>query len=448
MKTMFEKRRLKRESIKNTALFFVAFALVFTLLGMFVYQTMSANIFRVVDEQILLVPSDEAAPASLGDPSSSTEDAYPLDGEALGYSDIIGADESGQIVESSIEDNPQTIALLRNSAGELIDTFGIYADYPESIKTMPFDDTLFDTVYALEHNGHRYRAVNYIVQGTTAGSEEIMQFIANVDSETAILDNFTKTLVGGLALALVVSAAVSYALSRKTLKPIASAWERQTEFVQNASHELRTPLTVIKTTQELLLEHPNDRIVDRFEDISVTIEETERLSRLAEELLVLTSLDCGADGLRKKPLDLDKTVFATASTYRDFIELQGKTLALDLASDATVEADEDKIRQLLAILLDNAIKYTDAGGSISIRTSQRGATASICVADTGTGVAPEDAAHVFDRFYRADKARSRETGGNGLGLSIARGIVDAHKGTIRLEPNQGRGVSVFITLPA
>ena len=221
----------------------------------------------------------------------------------------------------------------------------------------------------------------------------------------------------------------------------------QTEFVQNASHELRTPLAVIQATSELLLDRPDSRIVDRFEDVSAIASETKRLARLVDDLMALSLDDAGRASLDESAVDADALVCDMAATYEDFAALQGKRLIVDAAFDGTVRADADKLRQLLAIVLDNALKYTSAGDEIALSTRASGSKCVIRVADTGCGIDPADRAHVFERFYRADKARSRETGGYGLGLSLAQGIVEAHGGTIALDANEPRGTVVLITLP-
>ena len=254
-------------------------------------------------------------------------------------------------------------------------------------------------------------------------------------------------MVAGLSLALVLSAVASYLLSRRMVRPIARTWQKQSEFVQNASHELRTPLSVIKTTQELMLEHPNDRIVDRFEEITATIDESDRLARLAEDLLALTALDAGEADLEREEVDIDETVSSMVSIYREYVELQDKVISVEVRSHQIIQADRAKIRQLLAIVLDNAVKYTDEGDTIDVRTSSEGKHVRIVVADSGIGITMQDAQNAFDRFYRADHARAAN-GGRGLGLAIAKGITEAHGGYISIAPNpDGTGTAVTIMFP-
>lgn len=440
---MRESARMKRVSIRYAALFFVVFGLIFAALGAFVYQTVNSNIFRVVDQQILMIGIDEEG-TSVTDADVPAENQATQEDMPAAQATTAADASPNQMVEESLEENPQIVLLARASDGTVVDTFGIYSTYPDFFQKLPFDPNLLDTAYLIEQNGHHYRAATYRTDPSVDGAE-YLQTIVNVDSEVAILDQFTVTLITGLTVALLISAGASYLLSRKTLRPIAEAWEKQTEFVQNASHELRTPLTVIRTTQEILLEEPNARIIDKFEDISITIEEAGRLSRLTKDLLALTTADAEDDRIDPKEVDLGNLANSMAAAYEDLVVAEGKTLAVSAADRALVQGDPDKLRQLLAILLDNALKYTEEDGTISMFVEIRGSSTILRVSDNGVGVSEQDLGRVFDRFYRADKARSRETGGNGLGLSIAKSIMDAHGGTIRMDRNASCGVTVTAT---
>ena len=448
---MVDRKHFRRESVRTTALFFVVFGLIFAALGIFVYQTVSSNLFKSVDEQLGSTWIEVSPEGLRGDDviSESGISASVYDESAVGEHETDITFSRSQSIASTIEDNPQTIFITRSNLGEVTDAAGLYTTYSDFIRDLPFSADTLDQIYAMDHNGHHYRAINHRLEGAGNSADEAtyIQIVANVDSEIAILDQFTRTLVAGLVAALIISAAASYLLSRYTLRPIARAWDKQTEFVQNASHELRTPLTVIRTTQELLLTEPNARIVDRFEDITVTIEETDRLARLTEDLLALTAADANEAVLETEEVDIDELIEAAASAYDELASAQEKSLELELSGQTKATVNRDAIRQLLAILLDNALKYTEDGDSITVTTAQSGGSVVVRVTDTGVGISEDDAIRVFDRFFRADRARSRETGGNGLGLSIAQSIVAAHKGTIRMERNDSAGVTVVVELP-
>lgn len=223
-------------------------------------------------------------------------------------------------------------------------------------------------------------------------------------------------------------------------------YEKQTEFVQNASHELRTPLTIIQAKQELLLQEPESKIIDKSEDINIMLKETKRLTKLIKELMVLAMADSNELKMHKEKINIDDLIKEIITPYKDFAEMQEKEIILDLNYGKEANIDRNKINQLLVIILDNAIKYTAEKDTITVKTYSKEGKCVIEVADTGIGISKEAAKHVFDRFYREDKARSREKGGTGLGLSIAHTIVKLHGGNIKITSNEPKGAKVIIKI--
>ena len=299
-------------------------------------------------------------------------------------SDATAIDDLSLTLQQSIVDaDPQFITLIRNEQGDLLETVGLYASYPSFLRHIPFDKNDLERVYQIAAGGHEYRGITYAANDE--GETTYLQTLVNVDSEIAILDGFTRTLIVYLAAAVVVAAGASYLLSRRTLKPIVANMRAQTEFVQNASHELRTPLAVIQTTGELLLDSPNSRIVDRFEDVNAITSETKRLARLVDDLMELSLGDAGRSSLDASAVNLDALVREACAAYEDFATLQDKRLEVETGSRETIEADADKLRQLLGIVLDNALKYTAPGDEITVRTRASGPKQCVVeVADTGT----------------------------------------------------------------
>lgn len=222
--------------------------------------------------------------------------------------------------------------------------------------------------------------------------------------------------------------------------------QKQTEFVQNAAHELRTPLTIIQAKQELLLQEPESKIIDKSEDINIMLKETKRLTKLIKELMVLAMADSNELKMHKEKINIDDLIKEIITPYKDFAEMQEKEIILDLNYGKEANIDRNKINQLLVIILDNAIKYTAEKDTITVKTYSKEGKCVIEVADTGIGISKEAAKHVFDRFYREDKARSREKGGTGLGLSIAHTIVKLHGGNIKITSNEPKGAKVIIKI--
>ena len=228
------------------------------------------------------------------------------------------------------------------------------------------------------------------------------------------------------------------------LESVETAYHAQQRFVSDASHELRAPLTAIQGNLELLRRHRALPEAEREEALTEVERESVRLTRLVADLLVLARADAGTT-LKRCPVDLDAVIL---EAYKEARHLsQGQTLTLDPFEPARVEGDEDRLKQLVLILLDNAFKYTPANGQVTLGLHRRDIDVEIVVCDTGVGIAPEDLPLVFERFYRADPARSRDPGGTGLGLPIARWIVEQHDGEIKLESQLGQGTTAIVQLP-
>lgn len=229
------------------------------------------------------------------------------------------------------------------------------------------------------------------------------------------------------------------------LGSIEQAYLAQQRFVSDASHELRAPLTAIQANLELVRRRPDLPTAERIEALDEAGREADRLGRLVADLLALARADAGAE-LRRDPVDLDAVVLDSFQTARALAN--GRTLQLDPFEPTRTCGDEDRLRQVVLILLDNALKYTPPGGTVTLGLQQRGERVEIFVRDTGVGIALDDLPHVFERFYRADPARGRDPGGTGLGLAIARWIVEQHQGTIGIESAPGQGTQVAVYLPA
>jgi heavy metal sensor kinase len=217
-------------------------------------------------------------------------------------------------------------------------------------------------------------------------------------------------------------------------------------FTADASHELRTPLTALRTEVEVALSKPAEAI-DKQNLLGSILEECERLTRLTEQLLELAREDTRKGQQVHETVDLATLVRGVVENMRPLAEAKGLRLSLHGNTALALSGDEVRLRQVFYNLLDNAIKYTPAGGEIEVDLKQRECEAIIVLHDTGIGIPAEHLPHVFERFYRVDKARTRAEGGTGLGLSIAQGIVSAHGGRIELVSNPGQGTVCTVSLP-
>ena len=271
----------------------------------------------------------------------------------------------------------------------------------------------------------------------------------SLDSAESALHSLLLVLIGGCGLGLLLSVGAAWFLSGRALVPIQRAFQQQQEFIADASHELRTPLTVLRSATDLLNTHRDEPLDDNGELFDDVRAEIARMERLAQDLLTLARSDAGGLELMTAPVDIGAVAADVVRRTTPLAQSQGIQLGLQAADgqEAIVDADPDRLQQVLLILIDNAIKHTPSGGRVEVRVRRHGAQAELEVADTGSGIAPEHLPRIFDRFYRADKARARERGATGLGLAIAKMLIDAHHGHLQLSSQLGTGTQATVSLP-
>ncbi len=230
------------------------------------------------------------------------------------------------------------------------------------------------------------------------------------------------------------------------LSRLERAFDTLRRFTADAAHELRTPLTAIRSVGEVGLRGPRSE-ADYRELVGSILEETERLTTMADSLLLLSQADSGAADLHPARFALAELAREVASDLEVLAEEKGQTVRVDAGTGAEVVADRPTLRQAVLNLLDNAIKYSQEGADIRLAARASDGAAILEVVDNGPGIAPEHLPHIFERFYRADRARSRASGGAGLGLAIAQWAVEANGGRLEVESRPGRGSLFRIVLP-
>lgn len=221
------------------------------------------------------------------------------------------------------------------------------------------------------------------------------------------------------------------------------------DFVANVSHELRTPLSLIKSAAETLLDGGKDdpEVTARF--LEIIDKHANRLTRLIDELLLLARLDSDRVDLKLAPVSLRTAAQEALDDAALMAHARNVKLANNVAAGIAARVDPERLQQVLANLIENAIKYGRADGNVSVNGRALDASyVELTVRDDGPGIPAEAKARIFERFYRVDKARSREQGGTGLGLAIVKNVVQAHGGDVRVESTPGEGTEFFITLPA
>jgi two-component system sensor histidine kinase CiaH len=287
---------------------------------------------------------------------------------------------------------------------------------------------------------------------TQDGSSVLAQIGRSTEPEHSALSQLRTVLLAVFGGSIVPAALAGFALSGRVLRPIKVAMDSQRTFIADASHELRTPVAVVRTNAELLERHmasgPDEARSRDSSAVDDILSESERLGKMVDQMLTLAQADAGEMSLSRSEVPLDELVEQVGRSMKAIANARSIGLDTQTNGRVGVNGDPARLHELLVILTDNAIKYTDAGGSVALSTNRQPKRASIEVADTGRGIPAESLSHIFDRFYRVDKARSRDSGGTGLGLAIARQIVDAHGGTIRIESEVGKGTKVTVDLPA
>jgi len=266
---------------------------------------------------------------------------------------------------------------------------------------------------------------------------------AQQDALTLILT--LLLIIGGLTL--LGAGLGGLFLANRALEPARLAWRNQQRFIGDAAHELRTPLTLLRADAEVLLRSREQLSPEDAELLEDIVTETDRMSTLATSMLTLARLDNNSTHREHEVINLKNIAVAGVRRVQALADQSGIRLQVESHDTALVIGDPTLLEQAVLVLLDNAIKYNRQGGRVTISTEVKDTNAFLKVSDTGIGIAAEHLPHLGERFYRVDKARSREAGGSGLGLSIARSIAEAHGGDLALSSVPDQGTTVTLKLP-
>ncbi|RRG18886.1 sensor histidine kinase [Weissella viridescens] len=269
----------------------------------------------------------------------------------------------------------------------------------------------------------------------------------DITKEHEILENVSRRLLWIFGMAEIALLILSMMLTRSNMRPIMRSWKQQRRFVADAAHEFKTPMTVIQNDLERMLEHPQDTVMDQVENVAGALTEVRHLNNLIGDMLTLAQSDADVPMFKFDDFDLAETVNEVGDIFKFSAEERDQKLEIDVPETLPMYGDEQRIRQLLIILIDNAQKYAGPDSVVTVKAEQKNNSIKLSVSDTGSGVTDEQKKHLFDRFYRVDKARSRTSGGHGLGLSIAKWVVQGHHGTIQVVDTVPHGTTFNIVLP-
>lgn len=290
-------------------------------------------------------------------------------------------------------------------------------------------------------NGESYA---YLKEATSSGSRIVLM---SRTFQQDVLWNLLRTFsIVGL-LSLIVLFFISIYFTNRTIKPLEETFIKQKQFIADASHELRTPLTIIKTNVSLLQENKYDTIESQGKWIKYIDSQASRMSTLINEMLSLANLDANKKKEEKTRINLSKMLNDTLLVFEVVIFEKGLILEENIVNNIFINGEKDQVKKLISILMDNAIKYTNNNGKISVSLNVDRSKVKLIVKNTGSGIAKENLEKIFERFYRVDDSRDRGTGGYGLGLSIAKAICEEHKGKIYAESIEEKDASFIVEFP-
>ncbi len=412
-----------------TVVFTAVLVVILVASGVVVYLTTRSVILDRVDDDLKERAQNDLFLLSLargrprGEPSQSEPEFDPG-----GYFFAL-VDQTGQVVDSSAHLDPEALA-PQATLDEALEGGEAFTDAESS-------------------DGEPQRIYVQSVR-TLDGSDWLLQLGRSTAPEHDALSQLRNILIAVVGISAAPALFGGYLLSGRALRRIAAAMESQRTFIADASHELRTPVSVVRTNAEILQRHLQSETIGRSASDAVALDdilsESDRLGRMVGQMLTLAEADAGKTALTPSGIALNELAEEVARSMRALAEAKGVALQTRTDGNVWVRGDRERLREVLVTLLDNAIKYTDAGGRVDVTVARMHRRAALTVSDTGVGISADSLPHIFERFYRVDKARSRESGGTGLGLSIARHVIEAHGGTIRIESEVGKGTRVTIEL--
>lgn len=427
------KQLSKKQRINYFLINLISFASIFLILGLIVFRLVQTSIYQTVDHDLKRLSQDQKflshqllqVERTQGDPSQ------------LGKFD------------TPPPNNFQQQVILWSKEGDILNEAELGSRFYDFQKlTLSTDDLNKITSVQIKDSNNRSLQFRSITLAVT-NSEQVayVQLLVNIDPIKGTVEQFKQILIICMIIFGLLSIALSYFLSKWFMKPILISWKKQQEFVENASHELRTPLTIIQAKLEKLFTKPNHTILEESETIALSLDEVQRLSQLTSDLLLLARSDSNSLTLEKEPVKINVFLKTVLIPYQELATAEAKEFIIDLGEEQQLLFDKKRIHQLLIILLDNSLKYTAPGEKITVFSTVKNNEWLLKISDTGIGIAEEKKSAVFERFYRGEESRNRKTGGYGIGLAIAKWIVDEHQGKIDLLDTDPKGTTVMLRFP-
>ena len=419
---------------------FGVFTLIFSAMTLIILQVMHSSLYTSVDEKLLSLSANPQDVIQLA-VNRATEDVKDLNSESVGPSS-----NRKPTVSSNTE-----VILLDSSLNQLV-----AGNRFLGLDRVTFNKKDLNHIRQLHVQNSYGQDEIYRVILTEMNIESVSTNIKyaavliNTSQLEQISQNHEQLIVVVMANFWILSLIASLYLARVSVKPLLESMQKQQSFVENASHELRTPLAVLQNRLETLFRKPEATIMESSESIASSLEEVRNMRFLTTNLLNLARRD---DGIKPELGEVQPDFFNTTFTNYEMIASENNRIFhFENRIHRTIITDKLLLKQLMTILFDNAVKYTEEDGEIHFVIAATERSLYLSVADDGIGISAVDKKKIFDRFYRVDKARTRQKGGFGLGLSLAKQIVDALKGSINVKDNKPHGtifeVKIAIQTPS
>lgn len=451
-------RRIKSDGFKSFIHFFATFSGIFLVMTVMILQILSYGVYSNVDSSLKMAATKtnsylememlkrELFLTSEVDQNNTTTiyQAYDTKGSTDETPGSSGSKKESK-KKSKMEDAPHDLSVAANTSVLVLDKNGKVlnvVDKFSSLSNLPIDKNNIDVISKGSAQNYfdqteKYRLITEKVDNSLYPDAKYLVIAINTTQLEEATERYVKLIVIMMSFFWLLSVAASMYLAKWSRRPIQESLEKQKAFVENASHELRTPLAVIQNRLEVLFRKPESTILDNSENIASSLDEVRNMRLLTTNLLNLARRD---DGIKPEIETLEPAFFDTVfANYAMIAEENEKGFTGQNQVSRPIHTDKTLLKQLMTILFDNAIKYTEDDGHVifTVRTNDRHLY--ISVADNGPGISDSDKKKIFDRFYRVDKARTRQKGGFGLGLSLAQQIVLALKGTIVVKDNHPKG---------
>ena len=433
------KRTVNADDFSYFIRYFGLFTLIFSTMTLIIIQVMRSSLYTTVDENLKIISKDRYSIISLASRAGNNMDRE-------------GEEDSKSYDEPDHEDRPKpsvtsnSTAILLNDKFENVTTGDGFLD----LKSITFSKSYLNKIKQIQITNRYNQKESYRAYLVDIDPDDYIDGVkyAVIMTNISQLEQTSEKHESQIALVMIcfwgISLFASIFLAKMSVKPLLESMNRQKAFVENASHELRTPLAVLQNRLEALFRKPEATIMESSENIASSLDEVRNMRLLTTNLLNLARRD---DGIKLEYGEINPSFFRqTFANYEIIAEENDKVFEYENQVDKSLVSDKVLLKQLMTILFDNALKYTEEDGKIRFVAQFKDRYLYLRVEDNGPGIPDEAKKRIFDRFYRVDKARTRQKGGFGLGLSLAKQIVEAFNGTIAVRDNKAKGTIFEVKL--